>query len=511
MAIVNKYFFLIILVFFVLFTVRSGTSLQDPPVWPDEAIYADILHNMQNEGRMGTDLWLDTIPGIQKHAFIYPPVFFHLLYWWFKVVPFTIVNQRVLSVVFGTLSLIATYGIMKQFRSNSIVAMLVSLGLFSINYIFMRAATISRPEIFVLTFGLLSIYFYVKWLSFGNTKNLNYLIISSLWSSMALLTHLIGIMFIISLMISIAVMSETAQRKKHLLLVVWSTFLAPITLWLIQNRYILDIFIEQSWMAFYRKTLESTWLQSLYISASYVPQLSSLFFMYLLSLIVLILSTILLPAARRVFSTKDFDIFKSLIIFSYVIWFFTLLGKMFWYYVFPFPFTYILLSILLTVSYKKFKPSTKSKGVRYLKYFIVSACIYLGLANIQIISLIHSRYKKNTYSYDRYIKDIIKNIPSNSHVFLSAIPSPYHGLFDTKNDYVLYQFPVYKITYEEYDRLLKSSEYIVFNGIHDNIMGTYIIQYIKQNRESSVSIGSMDQYSTDIIKLVPSDKRKKVI
>ncbi len=511
MVITKKYFFLVLIGLFTLFTIRSGTFLQDPPVWPDEAIYADIVQNMQKEGRMGTDLWLDTIPGIQQHAFIYPSVFFFIYFLWFKVTSLTIAHQRVLSVIAGAMSLGVVYGIMKQIRFNSLIANLISLGLLSITYVYMKAAKVSRPEIFVLTFGLLSIYFFIKFLSQKNYIQLKYIIIASVCSSLAFLTHLIGVMFILSLLVSITFLHTPIIKKKQLLLVSISIFLMPITLWALQNIRVLNIFIQQTSIAYYRKTMEGTWLQSLYNSAPYFSESFNLFSQYLFSLTILILATFLVPITKRIFSKNDFDKFKTLIIFSYVIWFFTLFGKMFWYYVFPFPLTYILVSILLTISYKKYKPYMNFKSLRYLKYFTIGACLYLGFANIHIISSIVTRYKKNSYSYDRYIKDIIKNIPSNSHVFLSAIPSPYHGLFGTKNNYVLYQFPVYKITNDEYDRLLTSAEYVVYNGIHDNIVGTYIIQYIKQNRESSISIGSMDQYRAEIIKLVSLDKRKKVI
>lgn len=196
-----------LIVLFALFILSSSVLLLKlPPVWPDEAIYADVVLNMINEGRMGSDLWQDAIPGMRNGAVWNPPVFFYILYLWFKIVGFSIVKQRLLSVIFTIAFLAIMYRFSKLFIHHKKRWLpVILIGAILGDYVFsLWGFYINRPEIIVLTFGLLSLYYFQKNLSAKKIdKSQTYnIVFSGIFASAAALTHFIGVLFYVSILLS---------------------------------------------------------------------------------------------------------------------------------------------------------------------------------------------------------------------------------------------------------------------------------------------------------------------
>lgn len=92
---------ILLFVFLVVTIFSVDLFLKEPAVWPDEAVLADIASNIVHENRVGTDLWQGLIPGIENHDLSYPPVFYLTDALWIKIFGLSIVNLRLLSVIFS--------------------------------------------------------------------------------------------------------------------------------------------------------------------------------------------------------------------------------------------------------------------------------------------------------------------------------------------------------------------------------------------------------------------------
>lgn len=165
--------FLVFNLVIVFILIGLALFLKEPPVWPDEAIYADIAQNLVQDNRLGTDLWRETIPGVENYALWYPPVFFYLLSFWFKIFGFSIINQRLLSFLMAIVVIIFYTLLSKELikKDKNNLALIVILSLFGLisDVVFLKASRVSRPEIFILAFGFVAFWFF--WQSLKGEKN----------------------------------------------------------------------------------------------------------------------------------------------------------------------------------------------------------------------------------------------------------------------------------------------------------------------------------------------------
>src|SRR3989344_5658659 len=246
-----------IIVLLALFLLSSRVLLLKlPPVWPDEAIYADVVMNMINEGRIGSDLWQDAIPGMRNGAVWNPPVFFYILYLWFKIVGLSIAKQRLLSVIFTVAFIAIMYRFSKLFIHHKKKWLpVILIGIVLVDYVFSHwGFYINRPEIIVLTFGLFSLYFFQKNLSAQKMdKSQTYNIIASgIFASAAALTHFIGVLFYVSILISwIVAKGFSAFKNKNLYIfsVVFNIRdfrTANYPVWTVITRFVNDFFCSQT-------------------------------------------------------------------------------------------------------------------------------------------------------------------------------------------------------------------------------------------------------------------------
>ncbi|NJK93861.1 MAG: glycosyltransferase family 39 protein [Bacteroidales bacterium] len=112
----------------------------------------------------------------------------------FKILGCTLWTARFISVIGGLLALIGLLKIFKELKLSNKLSVMGGLIFIvsNISFVIFRSA---RPEGLVLTFGIWSIYYLIRYLQ---EKTLRNLILLSLFSSMAFLVHPNGILFLIN-------------------------------------------------------------------------------------------------------------------------------------------------------------------------------------------------------------------------------------------------------------------------------------------------------------------------
>lgn len=489
-----KYFLFFI---FFLFNglLTADLFLKEPSIWPDEAIYTDVAKNIINGNRFATDLWKGLIPGVEKHIYWYPPLYFYSVALWLKAFGISITSQRLLSIFLALGILIIFYFISRLFLKNykqlSIPnwIILLSVAALSTDLTFIKAAKVSRPEILILFLGLLSLFFFLK------TISVNF-IISAFFASLAFLTHLIGIFIFLSLATFqlLTQKIEIIKSKNTYLFILF--FLLPFIIWIISIYPNYDLFIKQTFPAFSRKTSEELWLISEIKNQN--VSLKVIYIYYILTSLIFIIYSFF-------YKNKQNLLLTLLLLFS---WFFALYGRMGWYLVFPVPFIFLAINLLLTQTYFNYKSA--KKGTVLPKYLfllaLTSVFIFITLSIKVRLELNQSLFGDN-FSYEQYIKKITEKIPPGNTVFLSSIPDPYYA-FLGKDEYKLYEFPPLGDNLQNYLTVLDEADYVIYNSHYEYLsFGNFLPVYINKNISEIYNIGEVNQYRTMIIKLKPKKER----
>ncbi len=500
------------LALFLLIAIATSFSLSwllnDPPVWPDEAIYADIAANVLNENRLGTNLWQGTIPNVEQHAFWYPPAFFYTLSLWFKVTGFSIVSQRTLSVIVGIGFILFFYfagrnilaGMGKYSKVSDSWLLIFVIGAMMVDFIFQKANRISRPEIFVLFWGSLATLFMSKlWLGKSTRlKEYFWLVLSGLCSAMAFLNHTIGAFFFIFLLTSLFIYNSWRVIKSFKLYLFILSFILPLVIWLISIFPDIAILKEQLFLATVRKNLEEPWLWSELLNQGWLHRL------ILASYLTITFLFFLLSFNRR----KEQLLVSIGLILS---WGFSLYGKMGWYLVFPIPFVYLSLLLFLKRTSARWEEG-RSIG-KELFLFAVAVTIIISVLNINVSYISNMKFlEDDEYSYESFTKEILEKIPDQKTVFLSAIPDPYFEFKNLKRSNRLYEFPVLQTSKKNYLDVLNNTDYIIYNGSYDYLVfGNFLQRYILKNQLRIERVGHANQYEFLIIELKPRDQRDQLL
>lgn len=467
--------------------LTADLFLKVPSVWPDEAIYADIAGNFIREGRLGTDLWQFTIPGVENHAFWYPPVFFSLLSGWFKLWGISIFSQRLFSLFAGLAVVALIYLLLKAAAGQPKFSwpILTVPTLLFFDPTFFKASHISRPEIFVLLFTLASLWFCLK--AENSPKNGKvYLVLSIFLACLAFLTHLIGVFAIGSLFVYLFLIRRKDIFKIFPIFLI--TFFAPIAVWLMKVWPNLEILKAQVALAAAGKQMEELYLWT--ILSGHSQENALLYFLY-----------IVISAVYFVFAAISADLKYKLIASAlFFAWAAAIYGRMGWYLVLAVPFIYLSAGILLIESWRKyrFKKATPLLAVLFSLLLLFILQSYFG-DNQKIYGV--------NYSYEKFTAEILNEVPDNKTVLLSSIPDPYFA-FKASRHNRLFEFPVLPTSPDNYLKVLSQTDYIIFTGNYFSpIFGDLLPRYIELNKQRIVSVGSKEQYRALIIELKPYQER----
>lgn len=473
---------LIILIFIGLSLV---VLLNFPPIWPDEALYADVVRNYFAQGQLKVSILGNMLLGAKEHAYWNPPMFFYLLIFWFKLFPQDIFHLRLLSLSVSVCYLVITGLIIKQLWPKiSFLVFTIFLLFITTNQIFFGAAHVSRPEIFVLLFGSLALLCYIwseKYRPNNILKRRLLLIVSGFWCSITFLIHMLGLMFLL------AILSHWFYKKRqkifhdvgfYLFLLV---FALPLIIWLITLIPHWQIFAAQMFLAVQNKTLGSPSFVNIIRFSSWRLKLE---FVNYIAMTVLVFWYVI----RKSNKIK----MQILVIFLALAWLIQFSGKMLWYFVYIIPFAY--LGLIIT-----FKTSPYNM-VRKIVLFSLFLALFLNLD--QLREILFNNY---THRNDYYIftTALAKEIPRGKKILIAVIPTPYFGLINS-NDYEIYQIPALNTNKNTYLETLNRIDYVVYSEDY-NYLGLRDLfkKYIALNTQRTIPINIADFIKAYIFELKP--------
>lgn len=458
--------------------------LKIPPVWPDEALNADTALNILNHHPAGTELLNITLPGAKEFGFGYPPLFFYLLAIWFRIFGFSIFTQRILTVIISAVFLLILYLLLRLLcKSKTLPFLAVALLLSDIS--FFKASIISRPEIVVLLFGTLSIYILLKSEELKSKKKIIFYAISGLSIGVGFLFHYLEVIFMVSLSTFLLIKYKFKLLKQSTFLIFLMSFLLPIILWLIIIGNNLNYLINDLSLRYKYGANEIIWVRTVFAGNDF--SIKIVYIIYLL---------ILLGVINSFFTTKTMAI-KLLAILLTFSWIFTYL----WHTEYAF-ICVILASYIAFVSliYENYKNPTKKKI--YLAIFLILISLNVYNLGRQILNVSGEKY-----SYSRFVKSILSNVPDKKSVYLSSIPDAYFA-FRPNRENTLYEFPFLPTSKQLLIKVLNDSDYIIYNSSLEKLVtGDTVLEYMQKNQEEIIKIGAQDQYSALVIKLRPKNHR----
>lgn len=473
---------------FLFFSISM--LLDDPLIWPDEALYGDIARNIAQENRLGTDLLRGMIKGIENHAYWIPPFYMYSLGLWIKFFGYSIETQRLFSVFLGAVLLFVLYQIAKHLilvKSKTQLIPLSLLLLFSLDPAFIKASRLSRPEMLVLVLTGLSLLFYLKTLSKKKSQFFT-LIASALLLGSALTTHLIAIGFVIAfgLHLIYCYWKKILSFKHVLSFTIF--FSIPIIIWLLSIFPNYDLLTDQLNIISNSRSYTIPW----YINVTGFPLFLQLnYFSYIIVSLLFVF-----------FTTKnqkpEYILLSLILILS---WVFITLGEIFWYTIYPIVFVYLGLTILAGHSFTTPGKSVLLKSCRIL---IASIGIFLLISHFASQLQALNAYK-GSEGYRQFTDQIIESIPAGKTVYLSSIPDAYFAFEPNRNK--LFEYPAFHADKESVKKVMAETDYIIFsNFFSPEIISGYQDKYMSKNMESVKELSA--PYHILIIKL--KDKNSRV-
>lgn len=486
MSILRKQYDKIILVVLLLIYLALATNfiLLEPVIWPDEAYLADVANNILTKETAGTALWGDTIVGIKKSLYWYPPIYTTILSFWFNAFGFSILNQRLLSIISGFFVLVISYLFITRIseglsiNKKKLIGLLLIL-LLILDNTFLKSAKIGRPEILVILFGFLSLYFF----KLSQKKRAIYYALSGLFASLATLTHLFGVFFPLMILIEILLEKRPRTLREKWVYIFILSFAWPLLFWLVNILENFPVFLEQLSLQSSFRTKVPSHIEAVF--RLYPLQQKIIYSLYLILSVVIFLQLAIKDRFKNVFLT--FGLLAG--------WLICLLGKLEWYTIYVIIFLYV--SALLIV----FNNNSK-------KISLPTVLILIILFTTNVISYFQSgiRYKDKQDAYFLFGQEVKTKIPEGKTVYLSTTPDLYFVLKDRNP---LYEFPTVKPLIDEYLDLLNDSDYIVISFHLEHLfVGDFLDRYIELNKQNEYSINSSNLYQAQIIELVPKNLRQ---
>lgn len=481
-----------ILILILLFTIFLGFDLiyilKLVPIWPDEALWADVANNiLSNHFLIKSDLYKGFVSGIENFSYGYPPASFYLLAGWFKIIGMSIYSQRLLSIILSLFFLIIYSFFSRKFLSSNLFSILPIFFLI-FDYTFLRSSVLGRPEILVLILGFINLYFLTKISEKKvSSKIRRFLLIAcGLLLGASFLIHYTSLLFILTALIYLPLL----LRFKAISIKETFFFLIPLFtlsfIWLIYIYFHLSFFNGYFNSVFLIKTKRSlSWIWSVF---GFQPMANKLIY----------LGYFITTWEYINFTLQQKNIKHYLLLLCLLsAWLFSYFYNLEWSFVTITPFIYLSLSLMIKY-YLSFNQ---------VKFGLVSSvAILLFTLNFYIYSNNIISLGGDKYSYEIFTEKLRDVIPDNKTIYISAIPDPYFG-FKKDRSNNLHQFPdIYGVPKEKLLNILNATDYIIINqslGPNSDL----VIKYIQKNVQTIYHVGEKNQYEADVVHLKRTEER----
>ncbi|MCL5784710.1 MAG: glycosyltransferase family 39 protein [Patescibacteria group bacterium] len=467
-----KLHFILLSLLIAIFLFLNVPHLLDLfPVWPDESSLGDVALGIIRNGKPTTELWGNLISSVSHEVFWYPPVFLYLLSFWFKFFGFSIVNQRLLSIVLGCVFLDVFFIFSKLLINKEAPkiseiksAFLAFLGSFLliIDPTFSKSAIVSRPEMLIMILVVGAAALVLKMLDLKNIHSKLFLVVGGLLVGMAPMVHFLAGVFVLALVFFLALSERNFFNKKSFWIFVASAAL-PSLLWLLTILPNLSVLSSQLNLEAQGRNMTPGWLNMSFTSLPLVYRLSFLIY-FIITLTFFVLSAL---------TKRAHWLLISLMLGA--AWMYAFFGKIEWYSVYITPFAYAALILLLVYSIGS-KKKLLMHDLRVSAISISAVLLILGINNY--LSVVSNSADK---SYTNFAEKVRSIVPAGKIVFLSSIPDLYYA-FRSDGDYKLYEFPQVKTNQDDFKGLLDYLDYVVINAPLSNaFIGSMLDNYLQEN------------------------------
>lgn len=458
-----------------------GWSLltEKPSVWPDEAVYAEIVDNFLAEGRLGSDLWEGLIPGVERMALWNPPGYLLFLSGWVGVFGQGIGQMRWLSLSLGSLILVGLGLVGRELLGKKDRWWVVGLlGFMVVDFEFMRGARLARPEVLVV---VVVVWSQVVLLVARKRRDAMWWLIAGGLVGSAVLAHPLAVVFGVSGL----VVGWLWDRKR--LLKLWGSYLVgmglPVVVWLVGIWGEWGNLLTQLRLASQRKAVELSWVVQAWNGDNPI---------FKLIIGGLLVASVVVVRYGWWGKRKEGKYLVGMVVVSMVT---AVLGKQFWYVLYALPWVYLGLVYLVT------------KKNRWARWVLVGLVVLNGLyAGVDWM-----RIKSLGLSYEEFVAGVLKEVPDKKTVFLSAIPDPYFGFVAAERRNELVEFPVYEMSLDKYEMVLDNIDYVVYTKDQSKVLfGDFFELYLRENMKEMKRVEA-GGYRAIVFELVERSERVSVV
>ncbi len=358
----------------------------------DEPGFVDPAATFARHGFLGTDLYLGQLPGMERHIYWQPPVYFVALGAWFKLFGVGLVQARLFSVFCGLAVVLCVYGLSRLWASagqsfgvSALCALSVWVG---------EGARVARMDALCAAFVLLCAVLYLRALRREFDPAMYAL--AGLCAGLALLTHPLGIVAALSVAAHMALRRCPARQL--------AAFLVPVGLCLLGW----TAYIGQDIGAFRAQMGAQEARRALYAE----PPFWFWFFvskLHVWTLAVLLGGTAWAAAQARRLRDADFIILLAVVTVIAATY-----GRLSFYFIYFVPLLCVSLALCLQLP----------QAQRWARWGLALAL------SIEIIGAGHEARQARDDNYSRLASVVRAAIPPERSVFLSyAYLSPYFALY----------------------------------------------------------------------------------
>lgn len=183
---------------FVLFSILTSVGANTLLPQTDEAVYANPGYNLTYNGHTGTTLYelRGYMPeSMSRHTYWQFPLYFFVTAAWYKVFGFGLFQVRLLSILFGLVSITSWYWIVRRL-SGSPTAGLFAMAFTALDFFFVLGAATGRMDMLCCGLGSAALATYVILRERSTAQAIFW---SHLLATFCIMTHGAGVLYWVAL------------------------------------------------------------------------------------------------------------------------------------------------------------------------------------------------------------------------------------------------------------------------------------------------------------------------